>query len=71
MNQRIALVTGGMGGLGTAICQRLYKDGHKVIVNCLPAYPDKNTWLEKQKNLGYQFVAAEGDVAAEARRMLR
>lgn len=63
MKQRIALVTGGMGGLGTAICQRLYKDGHKVIVNCLPDYPDKNAWLEKQRNLGYEFVAAEGDVA--------
>lgn len=26
MAQRIAYVTGGMGGIGTAICQRLYKE---------------------------------------------
>ena len=27
MAQKIAYVTGGMGGIGTAICQRLHKDG--------------------------------------------
>lgn len=63
MNKRIALVTGGMGGLGTAICQRLYKDGYKVLVNCLPGYPDKAAWLENQRSLGYEFHAAEGDVS--------
>jgi acetoacetyl-CoA reductase len=31
MTQRVALVTGAMGGLGTAICQELAKAGHKVV----------------------------------------
>ena len=31
MSQKVAYVTGGMGGIGTAICQRLAKDGFKVI----------------------------------------
>ena len=31
MAQRLAYVTGGMGGIGTAICQRLHRDGFKVI----------------------------------------
>jgi acetoacetyl-CoA reductase len=26
MAQKVAYVTGGMGGIGTAICQRLHKD---------------------------------------------
>ena len=30
MTQRVALVTGAMGGLGTAICQSLAKDGFKA-----------------------------------------
>ena len=30
MSQKIAYVTGGMGGIGTAICQRLHKEGFKV-----------------------------------------
>ena len=28
---KIALVTGGMGGIGTAMCKALAKDGHKVV----------------------------------------
>lgn len=30
----IALVTGGTGGLGSAICRRLAQDGHTVVVGC-------------------------------------
>ena len=32
MTQRIALVTGGTGGIGTAICQRLAKLGTPTII---------------------------------------
>jgi acetoacetyl-CoA reductase len=63
MTQRIALVTGAMGGLGTAICQGLAKDGMKVVANCLPGFPQKDEWLAKQKELGFDFIAAEGDVS--------
>jgi acetoacetyl-CoA reductase len=63
MSQKIALVTGAMGGLGTAICQSLSKSGMKVVANCLPAFPQKDEWLTQQKELGFDFVAAEGDVS--------
>jgi acetoacetyl-CoA reductase len=33
MTRRIALITGGVGGIGTAICKRLAKDGHFVVAN--------------------------------------
>src|SRR6186997_2055940 len=33
MKKRIALVTGGVGGIGTAICKRLAKDGNFVVAN--------------------------------------
>ena len=36
MSNKIAYVTGGMGGIGTAICQRLAKDGFTVIAGCGP-----------------------------------
>jgi acetoacetyl-CoA reductase len=52
-----------MGGLGTAICHGLAADGMTIVANCLPAFPQKDEWLAKQKELGYDFIAAEGDVS--------
>ena len=63
MSQKIALVTGAMGGLGTAVCQSLAKDGMKVVANCLPDFDQKEGWLAAQRELGFDFVAAEGDVS--------
>ena len=63
MSQKIAYVTGGMGGIGTAICQRLAKDGYKVIAGCGPNSPRKDRWIGEQKVLGYDFIASEGNVA--------
>jgi acetoacetyl-CoA reductase len=62
MAQRVAYVTGGMGGIGTAICQRLHKEGFKVICGCGPSR-DYNKWLGEQKALGYTFHASVGNVA--------
>ena len=62
MAQKIAYVTGGMGGIGTAICQRLAKDGFKVIAGCGPSR-DYAKWLGEQKALGYTFYASVGNVA--------
>jgi acetoacetyl-CoA reductase len=62
MAQKLAYVTGGMGGIGTAICQRLYKGGFKVIAGCGPSR-DFNKWLDEQKALGYEFYASVGNVA--------
>ncbi|MFV9474032.1 acetoacetyl-CoA reductase [Advenella sp. RU8] len=62
MSQKIAYVTGGMGGIGTSICQRLHKDGFKVIAGC---GPNRNAqkWLDEQAALGYKFYASAGNVA--------
>ena len=57
MSQKVAYVTGGMGGIGTAICQRLHKDGFKVIAGCGPTR-DFEKWLGEQKALGFTFYAS-------------
>ena len=36
MSKKVAYVTGGMGGIGTAICRRLHDDGMTVIAGCGP-----------------------------------
>ncbi len=62
MVQRIAYVTGGMGGIGTVICQRLAREGHLVIAGCGPSR-DYNKWLAEQKQAGFNFHASVGNVA--------
>ncbi|MEJ8826018.1 acetoacetyl-CoA reductase [Variovorax humicola] len=61
MSKKVAYVTGGMGGIGTAICQRLHKDGFTVIAGCGPTR-DHAKWLAEQKAEGYEFHASVGNV---------
>ncbi|MEJ8851785.1 acetoacetyl-CoA reductase [Variovorax rhizosphaerae] len=61
MSKKVAYVTGGMGGIGTAICQRLHKDGFTVIAGCGPTR-DHAKWLGEQKAEGYDFYASVGNV---------
>ena len=61
MSQKIAYVTGGMGGIGTGICQRLHKDGFTVIAGCGPTR-DHEKWVGEQKALGYTFHTSVGNV---------
>lgn len=64
MSSKIALVTGGMGGLGTAICRALAQQGCKVFANCLPGYPQQEEWLASNKTDGFTFYAAPANVAS-------
>ncbi len=59
---KVAYVTGGMGGIGTSLCQRLHKDGLTVIAGCGPSR-DYNKWIAEQKALGYTFYTSVGNVA--------
>ena len=63
MGKKVAYVTGGMGGIGTAICQRLHQDGFVVIAGCGPTR-DFNKWLDEQKVLGFNFYASVGNVSS-------
>ena len=55
MAQRVALVTGGMGGLGEAICMKLERMGVKVIVTYSPGNTKHGEWL---KSHGGKLVPA-------------
>ncbi|MDH6165417.1 acetoacetyl-CoA reductase [Variovorax boronicumulans] len=61
MSKKVAYVTGGMGGIGTAICQRLHRDGFTVIAGCGPTR-DHAKWLAEQKAEGFEFHASVGNV---------
>ena len=60
---RIAFVSGGMGGIGSAICRRFAQSGHTVVAGCLPDYERKQEWLDAMRAQGFKVHAAEGDVA--------
>ncbi len=62
MSAKLAYVTGGMGGIGTAICQRLSKEGMTVVAGCGPSR-DFKQWIDEQAALGYKFYASVGNVS--------
>lgn len=62
MSGKLAYVTGGMGGIGTSICQRLAKEGFTVVAGCGPSR-DHVKWLDEQAALGYKFSASVGNVS--------
>lgn len=60
---RVALVTGGMGGLGEAICIKLAALGYKVVTTHSPGNARAAEWLQSMQNMGYGFRAFPCDVA--------
>ena len=64
MTNRVALVTGAMGGLGTAICQAFANDGYKVVAAYHPELDKPEEWLAEMKAAGFNdFITAAGDVS--------
>ena len=65
MTKRVALVTGGTGGIGTAICEALASSGHSVVANYFPA--DKEAaekWLEEMRSRNADVHIAPADVTS-------
>ena len=60
--KRVVFVTGGMGGIGSAICRRLAAAGHTIVAGCLPDYDRKEEWLGAMRKDGFRVHAAEGNV---------
>jgi acetoacetyl-CoA reductase len=60
---RIALVTGGMGGIGTAICRELSAQGFQVVATHSPGNPRVREWLGAMERERHTCRAYECDVA--------
>lgn len=70
---RVALVTGGIGGIGSEICTRLAKDGCTVIANHIPQETELAVaWKAERTAAGLNVDIAVGDVSSfeDAARMV-
>jgi acetoacetyl-CoA reductase len=63
MTKQVALVTGGMGGLGEAMSIKLYDAGYTVVVTFSPCNTGAPDWLAAMEAQGRRFHAYQVDVA--------
>ncbi len=61
-NNKVALVTGAIGGLGTAMCKKLCQDGFTVVGNYRNAAKAQE-WAATMKAEGFDIKLFEGDVS--------
>ncbi len=60
---RIALITGGMGGLGETISTKMADAGYRVGVTYSPSNKTADKWITDMKVKGYEFHGYPCDVA--------
>jgi acetoacetyl-CoA reductase len=62
--KKLAVITGGMGGLGESISTKMSDAGYKVVVTYSPSNTKYKAWLDEMKGKGYNFAAYPVDVAS-------
>lgn len=63
--KRVALVTGGIGGIGTEICRRLAQSERQVVAGHLPAEEAvARQWQQARQDEGLKVALVAGDVAS-------
>ena len=60
---RVAVITGGMGGLGDSISTKMHATGYRVVVTHSPSNTKAKDWLSEHKASGREFSAYPVDVA--------
>lgn len=61
--KRVALVTGGMGGIGEVVCCKLAQMGYRVVTTYSPKNGKAEEWLAAMREQGFEFAAYPCDVA--------
>src|SRR6202045_3616834 len=52
---RIAVITGGMGGLGDSISAKMHAAGYRVVVTHSPGNTKAKEWISEHKASGCEF----------------
>jgi acetoacetyl-CoA reductase len=64
--QKVAVITGGMGEVGQAICHKMSHAGYRVVITCSPQNDRVGAWVKSQKNEGVDISAFQIDVTDHA-----
>ncbi|WP_221798596.1 acetoacetyl-CoA reductase [Oceanobacter mangrovi] len=64
MSKRVALVTGGTGGIGTAICKKLHDDGYQVVAGYYSGgkHEKAQAWQAELAAEGYDIALGFGNI---------
>ena len=63
---KTALVTGGTGGIGEAVCRRLAADGYTIIINYFHSHEKAAALAEELHGTALCFDVADSEITAEA-----
>jgi acetoacetyl-CoA reductase len=63
MTRRVAVINGGMGGLGESISTKMSDAGYNVVVTFSPSNKTAKAWLDEKNAMGHAFHAYPVDVA--------
>ena len=65
-NQKVAIVTGASGGIGTAVSERLARDGYTVVVNYSGNTATAEALVRKIEGAGGRAISVQANVADAA-----
>ena len=63
LENKVAIVTGGSGGIGQALCERLAKEGAKIVVNYRSAEEEAKKVKEKVEQIGSEALIVQADLS--------
>ena len=63
LEEKVAIVTGGSGGIGQALCTRLAKEGAKVVINYRSSIDEAKETKEKVEQIGSEALIVQADLS--------
>ncbi|NCF28234.1 MAG: acetoacetyl-CoA reductase [Gammaproteobacteria bacterium] len=62
MTKRVALITGGAGELGRAICERLASQDCRIVAMDISVHNGAGAWQQRMQAAGHELTLVQGDV---------